>query len=201
MFSEPKNAVATKFDAFKASVDGKSNEPRTIGRAEPGPHSVIGRELTIAGNITSMGSLALDGHIEGDVHCQRLHIGKGGRIDGVVTADDVIVDGRVKGDVRGAQVTLKSNAHVDGDIFHSSLAIEQGAFFVGRSRSCDNPTEAKASTKPSRRNKPANGKGAIGHNENGVNGSAAAATLLLSQDDVIKGPGSQPRNNKRLKSA
>ncbi len=201
MFSEPKNAVTTKFDAFKASVNSKTNEPRSKSRVGPGPHSVIGRELTIAGNITSTGSLHLDGHIEGDVHCEQLRIGKEGRIDGVVIADDVVVDGRIKGDLRGAQVTLKANAHVDGDIFHSSLAIEQGAFFVGRSRSCDNPAEAKMRSKPTKRSKASNGngKGANGHGANGENAAAASATLSLSKDDVIKSPRAAAHKNRALK--
>jgi len=199
MFSEPKNAVTTKFDAFKASVNNKNGEPRSIGRVEPGPHSVIGRELTIAGNITSTGTLALDGHIEGDVHCEQLRIGKEGRIDGVVIAEDVVVDGRIKGDLRGAQVTLKANAHVDGDIFHSSLAIEQGAFFVGRSQSCDNPAEAKMRSKATKRNKAPADKGANGHDANGKNGSPSAATLSLSKDDVIKSPGAAARKSQSLK--
>lgn len=114
----------------------------------------------------------------------------------------MIVDGHVKGDVRGAQVTLMANAHVDGDIFHSTLAVEQGPFFVGRSRSCDNPIEAKSSAKAARRNKPANvknatgkdagTKGGNGYNGPGVNGSATVTTLSLSKDDVIKGPDDVP---------
>jgi cytoskeletal protein CcmA (bactofilin family) len=30
-------------------------------------------------------------------------------------------------------------SHVEGDIYHQSLALEQGAYFEGRSRRCDDP--------------------------------------------------------------
>jgi cytoskeletal protein CcmA (bactofilin family) len=36
-------------------------------------------------------------------------------------------------------VTLQAQSHVEGDIFHQSLAIEQGAYFEGKSRRSDDP--------------------------------------------------------------
>ena len=47
--------------------------------------------------------------------------------------------GRVTGSIRGLRVTLQSMSHVEGDIYHQSLALEQGAYFEGRSRRCDDP--------------------------------------------------------------
>jgi cytoskeletal protein CcmA (bactofilin family) len=44
------------------------------------------------------------------------------------------------GSVRGKRVMLQSSSHVEGDIFHQALAIEQGAFFEGKSRRSDDPT-------------------------------------------------------------
>jgi cytoskeletal protein CcmA (bactofilin family) len=42
-------------------------------------------------------------------------------------------------------VTLQAQSHVEGDIFHQSLAIEQGAYFEGKSRRSDDPlAEVKA---------------------------------------------------------
>ena len=54
-------------------------------------------------------------------------------------AEDIVVRGRVVGSIRGLRVTLQSQAHVEGDIFHQSLAIEQGAYFEGKSRRSDDP--------------------------------------------------------------
>ena len=40
---------------------------------------------------------------------------------------------------------LQAQSHVEGDIVHQSLAIEQGAYFEGKSRRSDNPlAEIKA---------------------------------------------------------
>jgi cytoskeletal protein CcmA (bactofilin family) len=58
---------------------------------------------------------------------------------GSVIAEDIVVRGRVVGSVRGLRVTLQAQSHVEGDIFHQSLAIEQGAYFEGKSRRSDDP--------------------------------------------------------------
>lgn len=107
--------------------------------------SVIGEDLTVEGNIISKGEVQLEGEIKGDVHCTSLVIGDKALVEGGVVAEDVIVRGRVVGSVRGHRVTLQSSSHVDGDIFHQSLAIEQGAYFEGKSRRSDDPiADAKA---------------------------------------------------------
>jgi cytoskeletal protein CcmA (bactofilin family) len=76
---------------------------------------------------------------------------------GSVIAEDIVVRGRVVGSVRGLRVTLQAQSHVEGDIFHQSLAIEQGAYFEGKSRRSDDPlAEVKAiPPSPSRADKPA----------------------------------------------
>jgi cytoskeletal protein CcmA (bactofilin family) len=111
--------------------------------------SVIGEDLTVEGNVISKGEVQLEGEIKGDCHCASLVIGDKALIEGGVVADDVIVRGRVVGSIRGHRVTLQSSSHVEGDIFHQSLAIEQGAYFEGKSRRSDDPlTDAKSSMTP-----------------------------------------------------
>ena len=45
----------------------------------------------------------------------------------------------VLGTVRGRRVLLQTSCHVEGDIYHQTVAIEQGAFFEGKSRRTDDP--------------------------------------------------------------
>lgn len=101
--------------------------------------SVIGDDLTITGNVVSKGEVQIDGVIQGDVHCGTLLVGDHAQITGSVFAEDVIVRGKVLGSVRGSRVTLQDSSHVEGDIYHQSLAIEQGAYFEGKSRRSDEP--------------------------------------------------------------
>jgi cytoskeletal protein CcmA (bactofilin family) len=101
--------------------------------------SIIGEDLTVTGNVLSRGEVQVDGQIQGDVHCSSLIVGEKAQITGGIVAEDVVVRGRVMGSVRGNRVTLQASSHVEGDVFHKSLAIEQGAFFEGKSRRSEDP--------------------------------------------------------------
>ena len=104
--------------------------------------SVIGADLTVTGNLQSKGEVTVEGEIQGDIHCASLLVGETAQITGGIVAEDVVVRGKVLGSIRGNRVTLQSNSHVEGDVFHKSLAIEQGAFFEGKSRRLILPLES-----------------------------------------------------------
>ena len=116
--------------------------------------SIIGEDLTITGNVSSKGEIQVDGEIQGDVQCGSLLLGDKSQINGSVLAEDVVVRGRVLGSIRGLRVTLQAQSHVEGDIYHQSLAIEQGAYFEGKSRRTDDPLSTKAD-KPAAASTPA----------------------------------------------
>jgi cytoskeletal protein CcmA (bactofilin family) len=105
-----------------------------------GGESRIGSDLVIMGNLVSVGEIQVDGEVQGDLHGVHVVIGETARITGGIVADEVIVRGIVMGSIRGKRVVLQSSSRVEGDIFHSQLAIEQGAFFEGKSRRSDDPT-------------------------------------------------------------
>lgn len=101
--------------------------------------SIIGTDLEITGNVISKGEIQIEGEIQGDIHCASLVVGEKAAVYGAVVAQEIIVHGRVTGAVRGMKVTLEASSCVEGDIYHKSLAIQQGAFFEGKSRRSDNP--------------------------------------------------------------
>lgn len=110
---------------------------RSTDRAAP---SVIGPDLTISGNLVTKGEVQIDGEVQGDIQGTYVVIGEKARITGSVVAEEVVVRGHVMGSVRGRRVMLQASSHVEGDIFHQALAIEQGAFFEGKSRRSSDPT-------------------------------------------------------------
>ena len=114
--------------------------PSTTGRPGQASQSQIGSDLTIIGNLVSKGEVHIDGEVQGDLHAANIVVGESARITGGIVADEVIVRGTVMGSIRGKRVVLQSSSKVEGDIFHSQLAIEQGAFFEGKSRRMDDPT-------------------------------------------------------------
>jgi len=128
--------------------------PRSIATAQPQPAlaavprqqdrsdgvSQISADLTIIGNLVSRGEVQIDGEIQGDLHAASIVVGENARITGGVVAEEVVVRGTVVGSVRGKRVLLQSNSKVEGDVFHQQLAIEQGAYFEGKSRRMEDPT-------------------------------------------------------------
>ena len=115
---------------------------RALGLArspERSAASVIGPDLTINGNLVSKGEVQVDGEVQGDIHGTYVVIGEKARITGGIVAEEIVIRGHVMGSVRGKRVMLQSSSHIEGDIYHQALAIEQGAFFEGKSRRSDDP--------------------------------------------------------------
>jgi cytoskeletal protein CcmA (bactofilin family) len=145
-------------DPLRKLSDRQVSETTPFGERPPGyikssgpsklVPSIIGEDLMITGNVTSKGEIQVDGEIQGDVQCGSLLLGDKSQITGCVLAEDVVVRGRVLGSIQGLRVTLQAQSHVEGDIYHQSLAIEQGAFFEGKSRRTDDPLATKTADKP-----------------------------------------------------
>lgn len=94
--------------------------------------SIIGSDVTIKGDVTTLGEIQLDGTVEGDVRSSSLTIGEQGSVQGVVTAEEVIVKGTVNGQINGRNIRLEKTAKVRGDLFHETLSVEAGAFIEGK---------------------------------------------------------------------
>jgi cytoskeletal protein CcmA (bactofilin family) len=146
MFTKKPDKEPTAFDMSRTvpplPPGGPMPQPMPMmGRpATKASQSQIGSDLSIIGNLISKGEVHIDGEIQGDVHAVNMVIGENARITGGLVADEIIVRGTVQGSIRGKRVVLQSSSKVEGDIFHSQLAIEQGAYFEGKSRRTDDPT-------------------------------------------------------------
>jgi cytoskeletal protein CcmA (bactofilin family) len=146
MFTKKPDKEPTAFDLARSSQMPPSGPMPTamptMSRPVPtkGGESRIGVDLIVIGNLVSRGEVQVDGEMQGDLHAANIVVGESARITGGLVADEVIVRGMVMGSIRGKRVVLQSSSKVEGDIFHSQLAIEQGAFFEGKSRRMDDPT-------------------------------------------------------------
>lgn len=158
MGERPSGISETKSSPFTERPATYSKGPSPSASASKMVPSIIGEDLTITGNVTSKGEIQVDGEIQGDIHCGSLLLGDKSQVNGSVIAEDVVVRGKVTGSIRGLRVTLQAQSHVEGDIFHQSLAIEQGAYFEGKSRRSDDPM-ADVKTPPLRSEKPSESGG------------------------------------------
>lgn len=95
---------------------------------------IIGPESAIRGDLTSKGTVRVDGGIEGNLTADCVIIGEKGLVTGDVVVRQMIVGGRVVGQVRAAEgVEIQRTGDVCGDISATRLTIADGAQFDGRS--------------------------------------------------------------------
>ncbi|WP_334148739.1 bactofilin family protein [Hyphomicrobium sp.] len=101
--------------------------------------TVIGADLVIQGNLMSKGEVQIEGEVQGDIRATHVVLGERACVTGAIIAEECVIRGRLLGTVRGRRVLLQSSAHVEGDVYHQTMAIEQGAYFEGKSRRTDDP--------------------------------------------------------------
>jgi cytoskeletal protein CcmA (bactofilin family) len=102
--------------------------------------SVIGPDLIVTGNLETTGELQIDGDVQGDVYASRIVIGEQAKVVGELVADEIVIGGIVQGSIRGNTVTFQTASRIEGEVYHRKLAIEQGAYFEGKSRRSEDPT-------------------------------------------------------------
>jgi len=96
--------------------------------------TIVGPESILKGDITSKGTIKVDGIIEGNVGADCLIIGETGNLTGDITVREIIVAGRVAGTIHAADsVDIQRKGEVCGDIFAARLTIAEGGHFDGRS--------------------------------------------------------------------
>ena len=97
--------------------------------------TVLGRSVTIIGDIASSEDFTTDGKIRGCVTMPSacLTIGPNGTLDSLgITARQVVVSGIVHGNIEaGEKVLVHSNAELIGDVRTPGIVIEDGARFKG----------------------------------------------------------------------
>jgi cytoskeletal protein CcmA (bactofilin family) len=97
--------------------------------------TVIGKSVTIRGELSGNEDLVMDGDIEGTISLPEnsLTIGPNARVGADIKAKNLIVFGKVTGTLHvSGRVDLRHSAVVMGDIFGGRLSIEENALLKGR---------------------------------------------------------------------
>jgi len=97
--------------------------------------TVIGKSVTIRGELSGKEDLYMDGTVEGTISLSgsRLTVGPNARVMADVNAQDVVVYGFVEGNIRASgRIELRESAVVKGDIAAERLSIEENATIKGR---------------------------------------------------------------------
>lgn len=115
----------------------KDFRSRTDATPAPEPKAsattYIDQGCELAGNMRFQETVRVDGHVEGEIECQKtLIVGEAGRIQARVDSECVVIHGTLEGDVRARRkITLHKTARVTGDLSTAGIVIEEGARFQG----------------------------------------------------------------------
>jgi cytoskeletal protein CcmA (bactofilin family) len=97
--------------------------------------SIIGRSITITGDITADEPLTIAGRVDGTVSIpgHSLTIDDAGQVNGDLQADEVIVSGQVTGSVVAtSRIAIRGTAIVDSNLSAPVLKVEDGAEVRGK---------------------------------------------------------------------
>jgi cytoskeletal protein CcmA (bactofilin family) len=97
--------------------------------------AVLGKEVTITGEIHSREPLIIEGEVEGtiDVAGHLLTIAVNGNVRANVKATEINVLGSLQGTVDGAdKIYIRSGGRFVGDIHARGIVIEDGGFIRGK---------------------------------------------------------------------
>jgi cytoskeletal protein CcmA (bactofilin family) len=97
--------------------------------------TLIGKSVSIRGELTGSEDLFLDGKFDGTVTLadSRLTVGPNAHVTADLNVRDVVIFGLVEGNIRATgRIELRQSAVVNGDIFAGRLSIEESASIRGR---------------------------------------------------------------------
>ena len=89
--------------------------------------SVLLSDVTVKGDIVEKEKLITDSKIDGDITSENLVTHPGSKINGNISASEVILGGTSKGNVNSDKIRIKGTAEVEGVLNQKNLSIEDGA--------------------------------------------------------------------------
>ena len=107
-------------------------------KQQPAVHSAVGPGMQVLGEVTFQEGLQVDGTVIGNVTAapgqpSALIVTETGRIEGVISADQVIISGTVIGPVEAREsLGLMATARVQGDVRYRTLEMQPGAVIAGQ---------------------------------------------------------------------
>jgi len=107
----------------------------TIGTETTSAPAVLGRDVTITGEIRSHEPLIIEGEVDGsiDVAGHLLTIAPNGSVRANVKATEIDIRGSLEGTVHGAEkISIRNGAQFVGNIHAHRLVIEDGGTIRGK---------------------------------------------------------------------
>jgi len=99
-----------------------------------GGAAILGKSVTLKGQIYGREDVTIDGEVEGTVELKehRLTVGPTGKVVATIKAREIVVLGTVHGNIETRdKIEIRKEAKVVGDIRTARIVIEDGAYFKG----------------------------------------------------------------------
>lgn len=108
----------------------KGSKGKSVARSDG--ITFIENACRITGDISSKGSITIDGHIDGNVNSEStVLVAEQGSIHGHVTCNELIVLGSIDGNINSQTLHLQPTSKITGDINTQNLHVESGAIYQG----------------------------------------------------------------------
>ena len=93
----------------------------------------VGNNSTFKGEVSTSGTIRIDGTLEGNIISDWVVLGEKGNIKGDITSGGVIVGGKIEGNVKAKEIIeIKNKGKVIGDILTPKLTIVEGGVIEGK---------------------------------------------------------------------
>lgn len=121
-----------------------------MSKKSKGFNTIIGADTTIKGDISSEGSLRIDGKVTGKIEVQGdLFIGSSAVINGNITASNVELSGTVVGNIHTENLLrILSTGKLYGDMQVNAFVADEGAYFQGKCSMPKPPELEESAGKP-----------------------------------------------------
>jgi cytoskeletal protein CcmA (bactofilin family) len=118
-----------------------AGEPRSVPDAASSARAeqverrnmIVGREISLSGDISSCDRLVVEGSVEANLHeCRELNIAESGLFKGNASIEQAEVRGRFEGELMiRKRLLIRATGHVSGTIAYGELEIECGGKISG----------------------------------------------------------------------
>lgn len=104
--------------------------------AAPSAISIIGPGMILVGDLTTEGTVRIEGRVEGTVHAGKaVVIGREGIVAGDLRTQDAIIAGRVTGSLLVAsRLEVQASARIDGAVMARRIQLAEGSILNGEVR-------------------------------------------------------------------
>jgi cytoskeletal protein CcmA (bactofilin family) len=121
-----------------ARLPGRASEPPAAVSARPGGDSearklIVGRDITLSGEITSCEKLVIEGSVEANLsNCREVDISETGLFKGSAAVDEAEISGRFEGNLTARKrLLIRASGRVSGTIRYGQIEIECGGQISG----------------------------------------------------------------------